>query len=194
MPALSRSFNTQPPEGGCSATPESAPSAHVSTLSRPKAAGHLSNQDNIHACFNTQPPEGGCPLPQACFLNFLVSTLHSAARRRLTFPAHQPKACFLVSTLSRPKAAVKAFKYKDDSIVVSTLSRPKAAVDLLKPSQPSCLFQHSAARRRLAVNPNMTATLMLFQHSAARRRLADRFVYHPLNRGFNTQPPEGGCA
>ena len=77
------------------------------------------------------------------------------------------------------------------------------------------MFQHTAARRRLASNSSMLLLAGLFQHTAARRRLAfahdgfkcavevsthsrpkaagrppesGRMVY----RGFNTQPPEGG--
>ena len=33
----------------------------------------------------------------------------------------------------------------------------------------------------------------MFQHTAARRRLLMINKMHALMRGFNTQPPEGGC-
>ena len=33
-----------------------------------------------------------------------------------------------------------------------------------------------------------------FQHTAARRRLNDRVAKKPTRKGFNTQPPEGGCS
>ena len=55
------------------------------------------------------------------------------------------------------------------------------------------LFQHTAARRRLAWRMSLCAALPLFQHTAARRRLVMHYqalVYD--NDRFNTQPPEGG--
>ena len=55
------------------------------------------------------------------------------------------------------------------------------------------LFQHTAARRRLAVVPFLTLQGCLFQHTAARRRLVVRCVCRQIfRRSFNTQPPEGG--
>ena len=56
-------------------------------------------------------------------------------------------------------------------IDVSTHSRPKAAARSLSP------HVHAA----------------LFQHTAARRRLADALSSTHQWGGFNTQPPEGGC-
>ena len=125
----------------------------------------------IVTSFNTQPPEGGCPRHQL----------------------------------------VKA-----DGGEVSTHSRPKAAAASVIELESEPLFQHTAARRRLrCLSPHCFANRM-FQHTAARRRLppaaatpaaatpvsthsrpkaaacADRGC-RPKNRGFNTQPPEGGC-
>ena len=78
--------------------------AHVSTHSRPKAAGcHDSGQRRQSICFNSQPPEGG-------WLNGQI------------IQANLP-----VSTHSRPKAAgfyEMMFRLGSD---VSTHSRPKAA-------------------------------------------------------------------
>ena len=37
------------------------------------------------------------------------------------------------------------------------------------------------------------STVPLFQHSAARRRLAKTKAIFPFSNCFNTQPPEGGC-
>ena len=61
-------FNTQPPEGGWVGMISLRVGARVvSTHSRPKAAGLLSDsiQSCLRICFNTQPPEGGwlvtCP-------------------------------------------------------------------------------------------------------------------------------------
>ena len=98
----------------------------------------------------------------------------------------------MVSTHSRPKAAAKHLAYTSAHtcfntqppeggwppkaelilrIKVSTHSRPKAAADSAKNSSTLPVFQHTAARRRLA---------------------ASRKVLY-LNGSFNTQPPEGGC-
>ena len=79
----------------------------------------------------------------------------------------------------------------------------------------SQLFQHTAARRRLAIHVSWLMTNRMFQHTAARRRLGTAKPYrqrlrqvsthsrpkaagvillsHRLNQScFNTQPPEGG--
>ena len=55
---------------------------------------------------------------------------------------------------------------------VSTHSRPKAAGCLLPTPSTTAKFQHTAARRRLAMIIKKVKNLMLFQHTAARRRLA----------------------
>ena len=97
-------FNTQPPEGGWAAQGQSMPLAYgVSTLSRPKAAGSSFRRPLYFKGFNTQPPEGGCA------------------------PHTIPSTVAIVSTLSRPKAAVVR-----DGFIWGLL-----------------MFQHSAARRRL---------------------------------------------
>ena len=61
-PAGGARFNTQPPEGGCSAVAQNIDSLpKVSTHSRPKAAAY--GRQRIlrpNQSFNTQPPEGGC--------------------------------------------------------------------------------------------------------------------------------------
>ena len=64
--ARTKSFNTQPPEGGW----------HP----------HLRPVNN-RTCFNTQPPEGGWQLI-LCSLGVISLFQHTAARRRL----EQPKA------------------------------------------------------------------------------------------------------
>ena len=55
------------------------------------------------------------------------------------------------------------------------------------------MFQHTAARRRLATRLKKSCLSALFQHTAARRRLGN--TTQKSNNcfiGFNTQPPEGG--
>ena len=54
------------------------------------------------------------------------------------------------------------------------------------------MFQHTAARRRLARGQELLAKIGEFQHTAARRRLAIIWVFIAFYAGFNTQPPEGG--
>ena len=55
------------------------------------------------------------------------------------------------------------------------------------------MFQHTAARRRLAESARRKPCNPLFQHTAARRRLGLRKKSSKcVTKGFNTQPPEGG--
>ena len=56
------------------------------------------------------------------------------------------------------------------------------------------MFQHTAARRRLAISTHSHLHSQKFQHTAARRRLEQQRHYSSGNGGFNTQPPEGGWA
>ena len=100
-------------------------------------------------------------------------------------------------------------------LIVSTHSRPKAAGrPSLNCSPVQNLFQHTAARRRLAAGERAEeqgedvsthsrpkaagpssltrSTSWTFQHTAARRRLARHRDTNGLDRRFNTQPPEGG--
>ena len=77
-----RSFNTQPPEGGCAFTQSILPDDAVSTHSRPKAAA-----------------TGGI------FTLLRVRFQHTAARRRLHLSKIYGSLHVDVSTHSRPKAA-----------------------------------------------------------------------------------------
>ena len=142
-------------------------------------------------CFNTQPPEGGWPAySQTC--SSVRVFQHTAARRRLA--AAQPLAgsmslfqhtaarrrldpcderqsdlqCF--NTQPPEGGWIFAAPVGKSNGTVSTHSRPKAAGTRRKKSCPSALFQHTAARRRLA-------HLHQRQHDGV---------------CFNTQPPEGG--
>ncbi|WP_410000222.1 hypothetical protein [Neisseria sicca] len=60
-------------------------------------------------------------------------------------------------------------------MAVSTHSRPKAAGLVVGASVLSALFQHTAARRRLAENIAKQVDTCTFQHTAARRRLVQTF-------------------
>ena len=54
-------------------------------------------------------------------------------------------------------------------------------------------FQHTAARRRLEKSKITISHFPKFQHTAARRRLDSNGRCHKRRRHrFNTQPPEGG--
>ena len=56
-----------------------------------------------------------------------------------------------------------------------------------------CLFQHTAAQRRLRITPINGAVKEVFQHTAAQRRLLYNTVDGKLYICFNTQPRRGGC-
>ena len=145
-------FNTQPPEGGwLELHNRDIVIPHVSTHSRPKAAGWFYKSCLwLRSGFNTQPPEGGWKAREALDKWVEVST-HSrpkAAGRQAI------RRCILivVSTYSRPKAAGIFNSYMRDDDWVSTHSRPKAAGAGCWRIQSRTLFQHTAARRRLAVS------------------------------------------
>ena len=76
-------FNTQPPEGGC---PENHNNSNKAvrfqhTAARRRLRDYLGNVFKM-ASFNTQPPEGGCHKQKACAVHYAVFQ-HTAARRRL---------------------------------------------------------------------------------------------------------------
>ena len=142
-------FNSQPPEGGWQAAQAKRGSHHVSTHSRPKAAGKLkvscltlpsvsthsrpkaaggfpaSGNYGFHR-FNSQPPEGGWGEPDESIFDDIVST-HS-----------------------RPKAAGGGARPIQRHAEVSTHSRPKAAGKASYHTPFIEPFQLTAARRRLA--------------------------------------------
>ena len=120
------SFNTQPPEGGCTSSHQNIGTTVVSTHSRPKAAGsdvfgflcrflvstHSRPKAAVsgarpyaddHARFNTQPPEGGC--------------FSEVSRKKFL-------RCF---NTQPPEGGCSGLKDLKGYIVVSTHSRPKAA-------------------------------------------------------------------
>ena len=105
---------------------------------------------------------------------------------------YDPYLLTAVSTHSRPKAAGWSDLHRCWSMTVSTHSRPKAAGFGSQNIGRALLFQHTAARRRLAAPAPPYCSDWKFQHTAARRRLG--FGTARLKRlgRFNTQPPEGG--
>ena len=142
------SFNTQPPEGGW-------------------VSKALPNP--FYGCFNTQPPEGGW------------------FRRRL------PDIRSSVSTHSRPKAAGIVTVTGSPSCNVSTHSRPKAAGVNARIAQVfSRVSTHSRPKAAGCLVPFRLSFALRFQHTAARRRLAVVRRNAMKQKSFNTQPPEGG--
>ena len=148
------------------------PVHQVSTHSRPKAAGHdfmrvLQRRDKFQhtaarrrlevfytashtlaVSFNTQPPEGGWVV-KWCFIATIA----------------------LVSTHSRPKAAGRVQRQQESAVAGFNTQPPEGGwSQLVQAYGREGAFQHTAARRRLAM-----------VMSSVRARLS-----------FNTQPPEGG--
>ena len=143
-------FNTQPPEGGCSAT---APCRRISaafqhTAARRRLPGRGRQRGlQRHVSTHSRPKAAAQP-----FLQF--------GRE------------FVVSTHSRPKAAARVGCDVCVVVKVSTHSRPKAAASPRGlPSKSFSTFQHTAARRRLHRPWPARQSQIQFQHTAARRRL-----------------------
>ena len=126
----------------------------VSTHSRPKAAGWPSAWlRRLNNCFNTQPPEGGW-----------------ARKRRTKFR----DSCF---NTQPPEGGWVDFETRL-SMVTGFNTQPPEGGWLRKLNQTfiAKLFQHTAARRRLAFSDDLNTYTNLFQHTAARRRLVEIFI------------------
>ena len=169
--STSHSFNTQPPEGGWVPAGRLL-ATHSCFNTQPPEGGwapfHRTRPRPSR--FNTQPPEGGWPIPR----------LRRQERR--------------VSTHSRPKAAGSLVLHVLLVQAVSTHSRPKAAgigygLRLIHVHG----FNTQPPEGGWSSHSSSSVISRLFQHTAARRRLAclmQRANCVPLS--FNTQPPEGG--
>ena len=128
----------------------------VSTHSRPKAAGDVGRQcTNTSAGFNTQPPEGGWLTFDSCSIDLSC------------FNTQPPEGGWLPTICTYGAL-----------LTVSTHSRPKAAGRQQSNVKSNCMFQHTAARRRLAIVCIISCKFFRFQHTAARRRLAGILRYH----------------
>ena len=145
--APQKSFNTQPPEGGCWANIQRWQSDIVSTHSRPKAAeAHYSNRLTDTVVSTHSRPKAAAFSTITICARSPVST-HSRPKAAAYFESVKAQnTCFntqppeggclvtsfngvpcAVSTHSRPKAAVFPCRAKCDRRPVSTHSRPKAA-------------------------------------------------------------------
>ena len=141
----------------------------VSTHSRPKAAGLL-------------------------FLGALwqkaVST-HSrpkAAGRN----SGQPTASIVSFNTQPPEGGWQVAVYEQAQVIVSTHSRPKAAGATATDNESDIMFQHTAARRRLAALDPPSKCLNGFNTQPPEGGwLRFRLQFLRVG-GFNTQPPEGG--
>ena len=101
--------------------------------------------------FNTQPPEGGWTGAVDGAYQFVAVSTHSRPKAAGEV-AKQSAAAAEVSTHSRPKAAGNSRLQYGMQFVVSTHSRPKAAGPSKVASNTVLFsFQHTAARRRLAI-------------------------------------------
>ena len=146
-------FNTQPPEGG---------------WKRPQVFAKQPNG------FNTQPPEGGWILinPTAC----KVARVSTHSRPKAAGPCEKwrvhNRRCFN----TQPPEGGWFQKFFFIFFVVRFNTQPPEGGWAGKDGvmYPPYWFQHTAARRRLAVTPARTSK--------------------ETDIGFNTQPPEGGWA
>ena len=100
----------------------------------------------------------------------------------------------LVSTHSRPKAAGSLSEFTAQAALVSTHSRPKAAGAFQRPYKHKTLVStHSRPKAAGTVIFVAKKKYVMFQHTAARRRLAtNKKGGRNAVLCFNTQPPEGG--
>ena len=166
---------------------------HVSTHSRPKAAGKLSSHSGQYSIgFNSQPPEGGWFLPsfRTVFPRLFQLT---AARRRLVAEKRTTSSCMAVSTHSRPKAAGIRIERDNDKITVSTHSRPKAAGRRANQvARAVAVSTHS--RPKAAGRPiyPVTVTFIVSTHSRPKAAGKGNRLGHVWPGCFNSQPPEGG--
>ena len=211
-----KGFNTQPPEGGWTYGFITGYNYIVSTHSRPKAAGwwRLISETYLRR-FNTQPPEGGWsghPKAKPRGARFQ----HTAARRRLVQMHRTKMENLYVSTHSRPKAAGcdaasvrverRSFNTQPpeggwiDDFVSCTkrpcfnTQPPEGGWLLHLPYSFGCQrFQHTAARRRLAINSQVRQVVSsVSTHSRPKAAGFRKRPRQPISRCFNTQPPEGG--
>ena len=166
----------------------------VSTHSRPKAAGAKEREyDNIYnVSTHSRPKAAGAKmyLPSSVLNSFQHTAArrrleskpdlerfirvfqHTAARRRLVYHFARRFLPGYVSTHSCPKAAGKKTAQRRSNRRCFNTQPPEGGwVKILVYTSCLFLFQHTAARRRLAPPARFRAYTRPFQHTAARRRL-----------------------
>ena len=117
---------------------------------------------------------------------------HTAARRRLVQIRTRNNRCRNCFNTQPPEGGWLPRSHSRPLKTVSTHSRPKAAGSIRRGCCVISRFQHTAARRRLALSACLKGDAEGFQHTAARRRLELPSASPPEPLSFNTQPPEGG--
>ena len=164
----------------------------VSTHSRPKAAGaRFGTVLSLRRCFNTQPPEGGWMA--VCFqFGNEIGFQHTAARRRLDHAYNFNGNHNRFNTQPPEGGWVSEPEVSDRTVEVSTHSRPKAAGDLLGTDNLKGVFQHTAARRRLAPRLPPKIFISSFNTQPPEGGWLEAAGYIKQFHCFNTQPPEGG--
>ena len=146
----------------------------------------------MKSCFNTQPPEGGWNHYGYYPSHVQSVSTHSRpkAAGSFTLPAWSD---VIVSTHSRPKAAGPMVFIWTRNLFVSTHSRPKAAGSVtIKPITQLGVSTHSRPKAAGKAPSKGETKLKWFQHTAARRRMAKNPQTITNHMRFNTQPPEGG--
>ena len=190
---------------------------HVSTHSRPKAAGYSTACQHLSRVgFNTQPPEGGWLFGTPCITSAKLFQ-HTAARRRLGLGLGTPLYCFgfqhtaarrrlesrpkrlktqiLVSTHSRPKAAGVRYRPPKTNPKVSTHSRPKAAgIIKILAFDLSVVSTHSRPKAAGESLHRRCTARLCFNTQPPEGGWRHRRDSACMRDRFNTQPPEGGWA
>ena len=210
-----RNFNTQPPEGGWIISPTRLCQLlrFQHTAARRRLARCRRNARRGGGHFNTQPPEGGWHVqPPQKYRP--ISFQHTAARRRLgnqpDRPIHGDKfqhtaARRRLVNYSSPSGWLKNFNTQPPEggwvvfpcsrhivSMISTHSRPKAAGFAIYYCFRQKLFQHTAARRRLAKPTTIKAAPSYFNTQPPEGGWGSKRSAQSLGINFNTQPPEGG--
>ena len=193
-----RSFNTQPPEGGCMSA--FSMFSELTMFQHTAARRRLRQQHSafvlIKAVSTHSRPKAAARTRRTT-LRKMSMFQHTAARRRLRIWLGRSCQGLVVSTHSRPKAAA-CVTSSDQSCTSCFNTQPpeggcgkSCAVGRAKhgfntqPPEGGCdgymqtrtdrfLFQHTAARRRLLRRAQPKRPPPLFQHTAARRRLLTR--------------------
>ena len=159
------------PKAAGSDVPNFIGSVAVSTHSRPKAAGMTGTLKRLKAMFQ-----------------------HTAARRRLgILITKQASGSAFQHTAARRRLDRLNFSGEPNGYSFNTQPPEGGWAGLLSHHPFAFAFQHTAARRRLVAILKAVLAKAEFQHTAARRRLV-LYLYTgvPGAGSFNTQPPEGG--
>ena len=121
---------------------------------------------------------------------------HTAARRRLVGENFIVFSFLSVSTHSRPKAAGEAAWYLLDTSRARFNTQPPEGgwPYPMPPITVAVSFQHTAARRRLAISSAVKPKSDMFQHTAARRRLVNVMsnVLNIANVSTHSRPKAAG--